>query len=38
LTEDGEPVWKTDVEELELKRQGVNFVRHVHEKTCVVLN
>lgn len=26
LSEDSEPVWKTDDEELELKRAGVNFV------------
>jgi len=34
LTEDGEPIWKTEEEEFELKRKGVNFVINQYLHHC----
>jgi len=37
FTEDGEPVWKTEEEEFELKRKGVNFVMNQYLHLCDLL-
>lgn len=37
FTEDGEPVWKTEEEEFELKRKGINFVMNQYLHLCDLL-
>jgi len=37
FTEDGEPIWKTEEEEFELKRKGVNFVINQYLHHCDLL-